>query len=450
MFSSLNVDKLAKDLDLVEEGKKRGALNQPSKTAKPYDDVEYTIIERVEEEKKTSQQSVESSLQLFAGRLASLDFEDQFGLINLANSSSVSDFKAEVAIGEAALRDLKHDLDVRENEYSWFRKKHNLIRAPRLPEGGAHILRVALLVFLFLVETGANGSFLAKGNEQGFFGGIIEAAAFSMVNIGVALLAAIYCARLVTHQNFIVKTIGAASILLYGAIALAVNLALAHYREVSGTLVDGAGTQVVANMIANPAGLTDIKSWLLFMVGLLFSIIAFIDGWFVFDPYPGYAGVEKRRKSAREGYNDGQAERIEGLQDVRDEHNEKVKEIIKGLGLRQREHRAIVEHRGKLLSLFAEHQNQLERACNQLLSKYREANIQARTTPPPKYFANPYHLEKVKPKVTADGEWGDKELSASIRDAQAKLNEQVRLIGQECENGILAYQQIDRAVKIDG
>ncbi|WP_246811355.1 hypothetical protein [Mesorhizobium sp. AA22] len=452
VFPSLNVDKMAKGLDLVNEGKRRGALNQPPKTAKPYDDVEYTVIERVEEVKKTSQQAVESDLQLFAGRLASLDFEDQFGLINLANSSSVSDFKAEVAVGVDELHGLRKALKDAEREHTWFKDKHDLIRAARIPEGGAHLLRVSLLVFLFLVETGMNGSFLAKGNEQGFFGGIIEAAAFSFVNIGIALLASIYCARLVTHKSFPVKAIGAAAIAGYVVLALAINLALAHYREVTGSLADGAGNLVVSNMWANPAGLTDIKSWLLFMIGMLFSIIAFIDGWFVLDPYVGYAGVEKRRNSARENYKDGKGELIERLQDVRDEHNDKVKEIIKGLGLLQREHRAIVEHRGKLLSLFAEHQNHLERACNQLLSKYREANVQARVTLPPKYFSNPYHLEKVKPKVTGDGEWGDKELSVSIRDAQARLNEQVRLIGQECEQGIAAYQELDKLHpdKIDG
>jgi hypothetical protein len=454
VFASLNVDKVAKDLDLVDEGKKRGVQNLPPKSAKPYDDVESSIIERVEDEKKAAQDNLEGSLQLFSGRLASLDFEDQFGLINLANSSSVSDFKAEVAVGVDELHGLRRALNDAEREHSWFKDKHKLIRAARLPEGGAHMLKISLLVFLFLIETAMNGSFLAKGNEQGFFGGIIEAAAFSFVNIGVALLAAYFCARLVVHRSIVVKLIGAALIACYGALAVAINLALAHYREVSGTLAEGAGNLAVSNMIANPAGLADIKSWLLFMIGLLFSIIAFIDGWFIADPYPGYAGVEKRRNAARENYKDGKGELIERLQDVRDEHNTKVEEIIKGLGARQREHRAIVEHRAKLVTLFAQHQDQLERACNQLLAKYREANIQAREDPAtvPKYFTNKFTLARIKPKITSDGEWGDKELSASIRDAQARLNEQVRLIGQECEKGIAAYQELDRLYpdKIDG
>ncbi|WP_245261993.1 hypothetical protein [Mesorhizobium sp. L2C067A000] len=129
---------------------------------------------------------------------------------------------------------------------------------------------------------------------------------------------------------------------------------------------------------------------------------------------------------------------------MRDEHNEKVEDIVKRLGSRRREHRAIVDNRARQLTLFAQHQDQLERACNQLLSKYREANIQARTEPAPKHFASPYKLERIKPEIAVDGEWSEKDLGASIRDAQEELNAQVRLIGQECERGIEQYRDLDK------
>ncbi|TIX86188.1 MAG: hypothetical protein E5V21_01805, partial [Mesorhizobium sp.] len=447
LFVSLNVDKLAKDLDLVAEGKKLGSQNQPPKAAKPYDAVEDAVLERIGEEQKEAHQTVEDHLQTFAGRLASLDFEDQFGMINIANSSSVSNFRAAVSGGVDDLHGLRKALNDAETEHAWFKDKHKLIRAARMPHGGAHTFRVSLLVFLFMVETGMNAIFLATGNEQGYFGGILVAAAFSFANIGIALLVSIFCARLVTHRSWFVKSIGALFIAGYAALAVTINLGLAHYREVSESLAEGAGTIVMDRLWENTAGLEDVNSWLLFIVGLLFGIFAFIDGWFVLDPYPGYAGVEKRRNAARENYRDSKAELVEKLQEVRDEHNETVKDIIKGLGARQREHRAIVESRAKLLALFAQHQEQLERACNKLISIYREANVEAREDPAtvPKYFTSQrYVLPRIKPKITSDGEWGDKELSDSIRKAQEQLNEQVRLIGEECGKSIAAYEELDR------
>ncbi|RWI46011.1 MAG: hypothetical protein EOQ93_30245, partial [Mesorhizobium sp.] len=392
LFNSLDPAKIDGDLDVINRGKQRGEVNQPPKTAKNLDDVEHAIVERVEDEKKAAHHTLEDNLQLLGGRLAGLDFEEQFGLIRQTNAASVSDFKASVAVGLDELHGLRRALNDAEKEHAWFKEKHGLVRAARVQHGAAHIFRLSLLLFLFLVETAMNGNFLAKGNEQGFFGGILEAAAFSFINIGAALLLAVFCARLVTHRSFFVKFVGIISILFYIGLAISINLALAHYREVSGSLADGAGAEVIRNMLANPAGLTDIKSWLLFAIGLMFSLFAFIDGWFVLDPYPGYTGVENRLVRRRDDYIDRKKELIEELQDVRDDHNEKVEEIVKQLGSRRREHRAIVDHRSRLLALFAQHQDQLERACNQLLSMYREANIQARTEPAPKHFGTPYKL----------------------------------------------------------
>ncbi|KAA3448367.1 hypothetical protein C7I87_21835 [Mesorhizobium sp. SARCC-RB16n] len=444
LFSSLDVTKIDRDMNLAGRGKERGDANQPPRSAKNLDDVEHAIIERVEDEKKASYHTLEDNLHLLSGRLAGLDFEEQFGLIRQANAASVSDFKASVAVGLDELHGLRRALSDAEKEHAWFKGKHGLFRAARVQHGAAHLLRISLLLFLFLIETAMNGSFLAKGNEQGFFGGILEAAAFSFINIGAALLLALFCARLVTHRSIFGKLVGMFSILVYVSLAVTLNLALAHYREVSGSLADGAGAEVIRNMIDNPAGLTDVKSWLLFAIGLMFSIFAFIDGWFVLDPYPGYAGVENRLVRKREDYIDRKRELIEELQDVRDDHNEKVEDIVKELGSRRREHRAIVDHRSRLLALFAQHQDQLERACSQLLSKYREANIQARTEPAPKHFGVPYKLERIKPHVSADGEWSEGDVGASIRQAQEELNAQVRLIGQECERGIEQYRDLDK------
>ncbi|ESZ28322.1 membrane protein [Mesorhizobium sp. L2C066B000] len=444
LFNSLDVAKIDREMDLEGRGTQRGEANQPPKTAKNFDDIEHTVIERVEDEKKAAHHTLEDSLQLLSGRLAGLDFEEQFGLIRQANAASVSDFKASIAVGLDELHGLRKSLNDAEKEHDWFKQKHGLVRAVRVQHGAAHVFRVSLLIFLFLIETAMNGNFLAKGNEQGFFGGLLEAAAFSFLNIGAALLFAIFCARLVTHRSLFVKLIGALSIVAYIGLALTINLALAHYREASGSFVDGAGVEVVRSMLANPAGLMDVKSWLLFGIGLMFSIFAFIDGWFVLDPYPGYAGVENRLVARREDYIERKSELIEALQEVRDEHNEKVEDIVKRLGSRRREHRAIIDHRSRLLTLFAQHQDQLERACNQLLSKYREANFQARTEPAPKHFATPYKLERIKPLISSDDEWSEKDLGASIRDAQEELNAQVRLIGLECERGIEQYRDLDK------
>ena len=51
---------------------------------------------------------------------------------------------------------------------------------------------------------------------------------------------------------------------------------------------------VVKNIISNPLGIEDIKSWLLFGLGLCFSGLVMADFLYFNDVYPGYATVQRK------------------------------------------------------------------------------------------------------------------------------------------------------------
>ncbi|WP_287338921.1 hypothetical protein [Mesorhizobium sp.] len=451
-FPNLDIEKVSKNLELAEKGAERGAANQPPKGAKSRDEVELAIIERIEEEKKSSHQMLEDQLQLYGERLTSLDFEGQFGMIRQANATSVSDFKAEIASGVDELHGLRRDLYDAEKERSGFRKRHGLDRAARVSGRSMLGLKVAIICFLLLLETALNGSFLAKGSEQGLLGGITEALSFSVLNIGIALIAAVFCVRRLSHRSFGFKLVGLFSLVVYLGLTGALNLALAHYREASGTLMTGAGAEVVRRLQESPFGLLELNSWILFGIGVLFSIVAFIDGWFLTDPYPGYAGVEKRLQTARNRYVTRKQDLIDDLRDIRDEHNAKVEEIIRALSQRRKEHDTIIYSRSRMLVLFEEHQNHLERTANTLLTAYREANRKARTEPVPKHFGESYRLQRIKPAQVPVGELNDRDLAADIRAAQEELTSQVQRIGADFADAVEQYHKLDKLFpeNIDG
>ena len=100
-------------------------------------------------------------------------------------------------------------------------------------------------------------------------------------------------------------------------------------------------------------------------------------------------------------------------------------------------------HRLKMLSLFQEHQTQLEKAGNQLLRTYRDANIAARTTPAPVYFEQPFKLERLS--VTLDGlnEITSEALQVKIDEAQSHLQIVMSEVTQEFELGLARYRQLD-------
>jgi Skp family chaperone for outer membrane proteins len=443
IFPMLDTEKLSRTFELVEIGDAGGKENKPPKSARALDEIEQRIVARVEEEKKASYQVLEDQFQHFEDRLNNLDFEGQFGLIRQANYTSLSDFKAEVAMGQNQLHGLRRDLQEVEQELQHFKDKHGLRRAAKVSTAGWMFFKIAFLVFLLLLETGLNGSFLAEGSALGILGGVTQAFTLAALNIGCALLLSVFAVRFVLHRSFFLKVLGVLGLGVYACIALGINLALAHYREVSAIAFGDAGRQVMDRLWTAPLDLADLNSWVLFGLGLFFSILAFIDGCAMFDPYPGFGNVQKRVNKARAGYSTEVEALIENLKEIRDEHNEKVELIIRDLSQRRQESQAILQHRTRVAGLFKEHQNQLERSANTLLSVYREANRKARTEPEPKYFANPFKMERISPTLHSAEEWNDRELAERIKTAQDELSDQMKKIGEEFEEAVSRYRQLD-------
>ena len=427
VFPDLDVDRVAIDLGLEKKGAERGSSNEPASGAAGFDDVELTIIERIDREKKTAIQSIEDEVQAFSERLTNLDFDGQFVMIKQANATTVTDYIAEVELGLDELHGLRRALAEAEHERTSFKKDHKIDRAPRTQSTAIKILKIMFLCVCVISETVFNGSFLAAGSEQGLIGGVTVAAGFSFLNIGAATLAA-FLVKNFRHRSIFRKLIGIVAFPLYLGFAGLINLALGHYRETSQVLFGGAGQEVIRRLTKSPFHLDDIQSWILTGIGISFSIGAFIDASTIGDPYLGYSGVERRLQKKRETYRDARQELIDRLCDVRDDYSSKIGEIVSDLGARKREYDAIISHRTRILHLFEEHQDQVERAANLLLARYRNANRSARSTPPPTHFSDAYKLMRSPLPQKLIGELNEGELSGSIKKAQEELVEQSRLL----------------------
>jgi hypothetical protein len=295
-------------------------------------------------------------------------------------------------------------------------------------------------------EVFLNGFFLAKGSELGYVGGAAEALAFAIVNIGVSFLIGAFGVREINHRNILRKLFGLIAFFGYLALAIGVNLALAHYREASGALISDAGREVLVRLRTAPLAVVDLKSWLLFALGILCSLIAFADSFLIFDPYPGYGALEKRRASAHDAYIRRKNDLIANLLEIRDEAIEILEEANRDLAVRRSEHDSILESRTRILRLFEAHQSHLDRAANALLAVYREANKAARTSPPPLRFGKSYALEKFPveqelPEASARGD-----LRQQIKDSQSDLDESVKKIHAEFEEAFATYREIDDLV----
>jgi hypothetical protein len=447
VFPALNTDKLADDMGLAALGSDRGAREEPASDSVPFDEVENRIIERVEAEKNAAHGLLLDQLRIYQERLAGLDFEGRFGTIRQAAPAAVTEFRAEAAQGRDELHRLRRHLRDLEMEHDEFRRRYRLKRTARWASGGNLTLKIGVLLALFVFEVFLNGFFLSKGSELGYLGGAVEAFTFALLNVGVSFLIAAAGVRELNHRNFLRKLFGLLSLLFYIAFAIGLNLALAHYREASGALVADAGREVLARLQANPLGIADVKSWLFFALGLLCSVVAFGDAFLVFDPYPGYAPLEKRRAEAHDAYIRLKNDLIEKLLEIRDEAIEAMEEANRDLSIRRGEHDAILEGRARLVRLFAAHQSSLDRAANALLAVYREANKRQRKTPPPARFSSVFTLERFPVEQQLLETSAREDLRRSIAESQAVLVGQVQAIHAEFEKAFASYREIDELVE---
>ena len=135
-----------------------------------------------------------------------------------------------------------------------FRRRHRLKRAAHWASGGNLTVKVGVLLVLFVFEVFLNGFFLAKGSELGYLGGAAEAFTFALLNIGVSFLIAVVGVRELNHRNPLRKLFGFFALLCYLFLLVAINLSLAHYREVSAELITDAGREVLLRLKTMPLG----------------------------------------------------------------------------------------------------------------------------------------------------------------------------------------------------
>jgi hypothetical protein len=443
IFLDLDVGQVARDMKLAERGAERGASNRPEAAAGTLDDVEHVIVERIESHKQDAHSIYLEQLHIYDARLAALNFEERFAIIRQAAPEAVGDFGAEAGLGRDELFELRRRLKESEDERENFRKRHRISRPARLSTPGKILLKLGLLAVLFVIEVAVNGGFLSKSNQGGILGGLSVAFVFAAFNILVSFLFGLAPIRLMYRRNFLLKILGFVSLIVYLALALLLNLALAHGRERPPDVLVDVDREALRRLIASPVALQEMQSWLLFGIGLVFSIVAMADGLLFADPYIGYAGLESRWNAASVRYRDAKEELIERLRDIRNDASDAMNEAARDLAVRRSEYDSLLVSRGRLSQRFVDHQAQIQRGANALLESYREANRKARTAPAPAHFDEPYVLDRIPVEPTdRDPEERDR-LRRSIEDIQDLLKKQVDAVHGAFEAAVQSYRQID-------
>jgi hypothetical protein len=445
IFLDLNVDRVAEELQLVARGTERGSQNRPTADAQTLDDVEHQVVERIEAHKQNAHALYLDHLHTYDERITALSFEERFATIQQAAPEAVGDFRAEATVGRDELFVLRRRLNESEIERERFRARHRIERPARLSSPGKVVLKTGVLAILFIIEVVINGSFLAKANVGGLLGGAAQAVTFAALNIIASFFWGMVLIRLVNRRNYFLKLIGLLSFLAYIVFAVALNLTLSHLREVppAVSVTGDVGQEVLRRLLTAPYALTDINSWVLFSIGLVFSLIAMADGLLFFDPYIGYAGLERRWFEATRQFANARSELIERLRDIREDATETMNEAARDLSVRRSEYDSLLQGRGRLAQRFSQHQNQIEQASRALLEIYREANRNARSAPAPDCFTKAYIMDRISYAGGEPDSSARENLRQMIAETQQLLSQQIKAIHEAFDSAVRTYREID-------
>jgi hypothetical protein len=257
-------------------------------------------------------------------------------------------------------------------------------------QASARTYKIGLLIFLLAIEAGLNGLFLQKGNVFGYVGGVSEALFIASLNIFFGATAGRFLLPSLTHRNWGVRMVAAVGTAAYVAVALAFNLAVAHYREAVATDPFDASVTAFHTLLSTPLAIEDLQSWGLSLIGFIFSLIAAYDGLRMDDPYPGYGHRMRQNLSSLEDYASLKDDLLGQLEDIKRSAEKTINEIVQKIESRQNEFGYIVRKSQALKAEMSQHFSHLQTAGNTLLRHYHDENRKHRSAPAPTRFDAPW------------------------------------------------------------
>lgn len=455
-FLQIDDQELVEKLRLKERGATNGGLGFPLATSEAFDDVEQDIVNTIRTAATKAHAETHDHIATYAQRLKAADIKGAAAGMKVLARQSEGGFQAAVISARGDLEKAMAEVLGRRKDVENFRKVHRLERQAHPRKD--HVVMGALLVIMFGIEIVPNASMLEEGQSLGFLGGITQASIYSFLNIALGFLSGLLAWTNVAHRNSGRKLLGFIAGLAVMAFIVGLNFSLAHYRTASLTMSsDEAATWAFAQLLALNYMISDLQSAGMVAMGMLFSFIATIEGYFWRDPYPGYAGVTAHLSEAEDTLHDMIDEKLAHLKDVREEFIGQIELERRRLRDKRQEIPIVLEERRRLIARFQGYIAHLQDVGRSLLAVYRSANLAARKDQGPKRFhEGSWVLDKFEKIEVDDGAWqvpegelntANKALETSVDKLQSAYEGALEWIKENCETKKAPVkQEADRAV----
>ena len=270
-FVSLDPDRIADDLKLIEKAELNGTLNLPTKTDTIFDGPQQEV--RVEINSGVANTIADANVRVaeFTKQIRAVNVEsDVRSLQELPGAlrRSIESWLETEDINDA-LPQLRQTFESAKEALQRFKQRHGLVRPPMAVERG---FWTTVILFSLMLQVLVNANFFANAHPQGFLGGVIYAGLFAFLDVVVAFLLG-NGVRQCNRRELLYRVRGWISVSLALFWCLCFNLFVAHYRVamqspdfLKNPAFDPFATAYMS-IVEAPFRLTDLSTVLLFAFG---------------------------------------------------------------------------------------------------------------------------------------------------------------------------------------
>lgn len=383
----VDMQKLSKELNIKSEGQRLGFAGVPRDGDQMLSAPEAAVVAKIEEARAEYLVWGELRLSGLNQQLARKDTTQDINQARKADKEFERLASAELSAKSTILGALATEASARREELQRFKRDNSLQRLASVRSTTGKTAVVAVAFALIGVEAVLNMKFFAAGLTSGLLGGFVEAAIAATINVLISFAFGAVAIRYMHHVQLLPKMIGIASIALAMCMVCTMALGIAHYRDALTNDAEDAMRIALETFQASPLGLREMHSWLLFVVSLVFGVIAMFDGYKLDDPYPGYGKATVLADEALQAYDDEITEMRGNLEDSKKEMLDRLERAASQAEASVAVYKSLIGDKERARNDLTHAVAGAESAMHALLQEFRnENNIARGERPPPPYF----------------------------------------------------------------
>jgi len=335
--------------------------------------------------KKTNQSQLEESIQTTASRREADGHDGQ-----------ISTLKADLKALFFAQKDKisgKYQKYVRsKNQLEFFQKEHNLRSPADLKSTNHKVISILVVSAMFIFEISVNTGFLNGALSGGLLGALSLAGVISFVNIVTSFLVGRFVIPNLSHKKKSKNNISKIILCFYAPLIFYINCSLGVLRSLLQNAQETFNTEELANAAVEAAWPFDnfatnsVESNGLIIIGIVFAVIAILDGYSFDEPYPGYAKFTKDANDTEEDFLSSKKVCYELLYNKQSEGNNQITNFKKEREAANNAWGDSIDSVQAGFSAYNAWVRGLNNAGNGLLNEYRSENQRYRSLPAPSYF----------------------------------------------------------------